>query len=119
MDADRCSPARGPAAAVVADGSNVIAADKQVGFAEFHPRFPQLGGARGDEHMAFVFFQLGALMGRDRIFQRQCVQAKLVPQPRDSLVVGRSQLNPDEAIRLADMIADVGKGNGLDFRIVE
>ena len=47
------------------------------------------------------------------------MQAKLVPQSRDGLVVGRSQLNPDEAIRLADMIADVGKGNGLDFRIVE
>ena len=106
-------------AAAVPDGGNVISADKQMGFAKFHACFPKLGGARGNEHMPFVFLQLGALVGRNRVFQCQCVQAEFVTQPLNGLAVRGTQLDPDEAICQADMIADVVKGDGLDFRIVE
>ena len=90
-----------------------------MGFAKLQARFPKLGGARGNEYMPFVFLELGALVDGNRIFKRQRMQAKFITQARDGLAVGRFQFDPDEAIRLTDMIADVVKCNGLDFRVVE
>lgn len=58
-------------------------------------------------------------MGGNRIFQRQRMQPELIAQAGDGLAVGRFQFDPDEAIRLADVIADVVKWDGLDFGIVE
>ncbi|MFZ5574343.1 MAG: hypothetical protein ACOY5S_03955 [Pseudomonadota bacterium] len=53
-----------------------------------------------------VFLELGALVGRDRVLQRQRVQAELLAQPRDGVAVGRLQLDPEEAVGLADVFAD-------------
>jgi hypothetical protein len=57
--------------------------------------------------MLVVFLELGALMRGNRVFQRQCVQAEFVAQTRDGLAVRRLEFDPDEAIRLADVIADI------------
>ncbi len=57
-------------------------------------------------------------MGGNGVFQRQCVQAELIAEAADGLAVGRLQLNPDEAIRLADMLADVVKRDRLGLRLV-
>jgi len=88
-------------------------------FAEFHPRFPQLRGARGNEYVPFVFLELGSLMGGNRIFQRQRMQAEFVTQTGDGLAIGRFEFDPDEAIRLADVIADVVESDCLGFGILE
>ena len=71
--------------------------------------------------MLFVFLQLGALMGGNGVFQRQRMQAELIAQTGDGLTVGRNEFDPDEAIRLADMIADVVKrdGFGLSLAVAE
>ena len=58
-------------------------------------------------------------MGGNRIFQRQRMQPELIAQAGDGLAVGRFQFDPDETIRLADVVADVVEGNGPDFGIVE
>jgi hypothetical protein len=57
--------------------------------------------------MLVVFLELCALMRGNRVFQRQCVQAEFVAQTRDGLAVRRLEFDPDEAIRLADVIADI------------
>ena len=95
------------AAAVVTDGDDVIAADEQVRFAEFQARLPKLRRARGNEDVPFVVFQFGPLVRRNRVFQRQRMQAEFLPQAGDGLAVGGFQFNPDEAVRLPDMVADV------------
>jgi hypothetical protein len=69
--------------------------------------------------VAFVFFELGALMNGNRIFQRQRVQAEFIAQARNGRAVGRLQFDPDETVRLADMIADVFKCDGSGCGIVE
>ena len=61
------------AAAAMANGRDEIAADKHMRLAKFQARFPQLRGTRGDEHVAFIFLELGALVGGNRIFQCQRV----------------------------------------------
>ncbi|MCA1979100.1 MAG: hypothetical protein LDL19_07665 [Thiobacillus sp.] len=61
--------------------------------------------------MRFVFFQLGSLVGGDRVLQRQRMQAELVAEPGDGLAVGRFQFDPEKAVRLADVLADVVEGN--------
>ena len=91
------------------DGDDVIAANKQVRFAEFQARLPKLGSARGNKHVPFVFLEFGALVDGNRIFQRQRMEAEFIAQTRDGLAVGRLQFDPDETIRLSDMIADVVK----------
>jgi hypothetical protein len=103
----------------VADGDDVIAADKQMRLAEFHARFPHLHGARGDENVFVVFLELGPLMGGDGIFQRQRMQAEFVAQTRDGVGVGGFELDPDETIRLADMVADVVECNRLAGRVAK
>ena len=95
------------AAVVVPNGDQPVAANEQMGLAKLDARFPQLRGARGDEQMAFVFFQFGALVGGDGVFQRQRMQAEFLSQAGDGLAVGGFQFNPDEAVRLPDMVADV------------
>jgi glutathione synthase/RimK-type ligase-like ATP-grasp enzyme len=87
--------------------------------AEFHPRFPKLRGARGNEYVPFVFLELGALVGGYRILQRQRMQAEFIAQTGDGLAVGRFELDPEEAIRLADMIADAVERNRLGLGILE
>jgi hypothetical protein len=47
------------------------------------------------------------------------MQAELIAQTGDGLAVGRFEFDPDEAIRPADMIADIVKCDGLGFGIVE
>ncbi|WP_237763178.1 hypothetical protein [Thiobacillus denitrificans] len=47
------------------------------------------------------------------------MQAELIAQMRNGLAVGRFEFDPDEAIRLADMIADIVQGDGLGLGIVE
>lgn len=69
--------------------------------------------------MTFVFFEFGTLVCRYRIFQRQRMQAELVAQAGDGLAVGRAQLDPDETVGLADMIADIAELDCLDIRIAE
>ncbi|MGB9128775.1 MAG: hypothetical protein WCB97_03930 [Thiobacillus sp.] len=69
--------------------------------------------------MLSVFLEFCALMGGNRILQRQRMQAKLVAQTGDGLAVGRFEFDPYESIRPADMLADVVKSNRLDFGIVE
>jgi phage tail protein X len=76
-------------------------------FAEFHFLLPQLGGAGGDENMALVFLKLGTLVGGNRVFQRQRVQTERIAQAGDGLAVWRPGLDPDEAIRLPDMLTDI------------
>jgi len=73
----------------------------------------------GDKYMPVVLFQLGALMGGNGILQNQCMQTEFVPQPADRLAVWRSQFNPDKAVGLADMLADVVKRNALERRVVK
>ena len=60
-------------------------------------------------------------MGGNGVFQRQRMQAELIAQTGDGLTVGRFEFDPDEAIRLADMIADVVKrdGFGLSLAVAE
>lgn len=58
-------------------------------------------------------------MGGDRIFQGQRMQAKLVAQTRDGVGVGRVEFDPDETIRLIDMVADVVECYGLTGRVAE
>lgn len=69
--------------------------------------------------MTLIFLELGTLVGGNRILQRQCMQPQLVAKPGDGLAVGRLELDPDEAISLADVIADVVERNRLGFGIVE
>lgn len=69
--------------------------------------------------MAVVFFQLGALVRGNRIFQRQRVQAEFLAEAGDGLAVGRFQFDPDEPIRLPDMVADVVECDGPGFGIGE
>ncbi len=107
------------AAAAMANGGDEIAADKHMGLAKFQARFPQLRGARGNEHVAFIFLELGALVGGNRIFQCQRVQSQFITKTRDGLAVGGFQLDPDEAVGLADVIADVVKCKGLDVCVLE
>jgi hypothetical protein len=47
------------------------------------------------------------------------MQPEFVAQAGDGLAVGLFELDPDEAVRLADMVADVGLRDGLGFGIVE
>jgi hypothetical protein len=65
--------------------------------------------------MSFVFLELGTLMDGNRILKGQLMQAEFISQARDGLAVWRLQFDPDEAIRLTDMIADVVKCNGVGF----
>jgi len=90
-----------------------------MGFAQFDTRFPQLRGACGDEDVPVVFLEFGTLVGGNRIFQRQRMQPEFIAQTGDGLAVGRFQLDPDETIRLADMLADVVERDGLGCGIVE
>ena len=69
--------------------------------------------------MPVVLFQLGALVRGNRIFQRQCMQAEFLAKAGDGLAVRRFQFDPDESIRLSDMIADVVECDGLGFGIGE
>ena len=57
-------------------------------------------------------------MGGNGVFQRQRMQAELIAEAVDGLAVGRLQLNPDETIRLADMLADVVKRDRLGLSLV-
>jgi len=86
-----------------------------MGFAQFDTRLPQLRGARGDEDMPVVFLEFGALVGGNRVFQRQRMQPEFIAETGDGLAVGRFQFDPDETIGLADMIADVVKWDGLNL----
>ena len=105
------------AAAVVADGDDVIAADEQMRLAEFQARFPELRGARRNENVSVVILQFGPLVRGNRVFQRQRVQAELLAEAGDGLAVGRFQFDPDEAVRLSDMVADVVERDGLGFGV--
>jgi hypothetical protein len=58
-------------------------------------------------------------MGGNRVLKRQRMQAEFVTQMTDGLAVGRFQFDPDEAIRLADVIADVVKRNHPGVGILE
>ncbi|MHB0975540.1 MAG: hypothetical protein ACYC0P_15015 [Thiobacillus sp.] len=69
--------------------------------------------------MSVVVFQLGALVGGNRIFQRQRMQSEFLAQMGDGLAVRRFQFDPDEAVRLADMVADVVEGDGPGLGIGE
>jgi len=69
--------------------------------------------------VAFVFLEFWALVGGDRIFQCQRMQPQLIAQAGDGLAVGRFEFDPDEAIRLADMVADVVECNRLDFGVLK
>ena len=90
-----------------------------MGFPEFDARLPQLRRACGDEQVLFIFLQLGTLVGGDGIFQRQRMQAKLIAEAGDGLAVWRFELDPDETIRLTDVVADIVKCNVLDLGVVE
>jgi len=80
---------------------------------------PHLHGARGDENVFVVFLELGPLVGGNRILQRQRMQAEFVAQARDGPGIGGFEFDPDEAIRLTDMIADVVECNRLGAGILE
>ena len=67
--------------------------------------------------MSFVILQFGPLVRRNRVFQRQRMQAEFLPQAGDGLAVGGFQFNPDEAVRLSDMVADVVECDGLGFGV--
>ncbi|MGK2951905.1 MAG: hypothetical protein ACSLEZ_05915 [Thiobacillus sp.] len=69
--------------------------------------------------MSFVFLKLGTLVGGNRILQRQCMQAEFVAQTRDGLAVGRFEFDPDEAVRLIDMVADVVKIDRFSLGVLE
>jgi hypothetical protein len=69
--------------------------------------------------MPVVVLQLGALVRRNRIFQRQRMQAEFLAQVGDGLAVRRFQFDPDESIRPSDMVADVVECDGLGFGIGE
>jgi hypothetical protein len=90
-----------------------------MGLAELDARFPQLRGARGNEQVSVVFFELGALVGGDGVFQRQRMQAEFFAQARDQRAIGGLQFDPDETIVLADMVTDAVKGDGLGGGIME
>jgi hypothetical protein len=84
-------------------------------FAELHARFPQLRRARRNEDVPIVFLQFGTLVGGNRVFQRQRVQAEFLAQTGDGLAVRRFQFDPDETVRLPDMVANVVEFDGLGF----
>jgi hypothetical protein len=67
--------------------------------------------------MAVVFFQLGTLVRGNRVFQRQRMQAEFLAQAGDGQAVRRLQFDPDEAVRLPDMVADVVECDGPGFGI--
>ncbi|WP_296822766.1 hypothetical protein [Thiobacillus sp.] len=69
--------------------------------------------------MPVVLFQLGALVRGNRIFQRQRMQAEFLAKTSDGLAVRRFQFDPDEPVRLPDMLADVVECDGLGFGIGE
>jgi hypothetical protein len=69
--------------------------------------------------MALVFLELGALVGGNRVFQRQRMQPQLVTQAGDRAAVGRLEFDPEEAVRLADVIADVVERDRLDLGFLE
>ena len=56
---------------------------------------------------------------RDRVFQCQRVQTKLITQTLHSLAVRGFQFNPDKAVWLINVVTDISKINVLEFRIVE
>jgi len=90
-----------------------IAAGKKMGFAERYPALPQLRSARSNEQMAAIFLELGALVDGNGVFQRQFVQPELLAQLGDGAAVRRSQLDPDEIIRIADVLADILQRDGV------
>ena len=90
-----------------------------MGFTEFDARFPQLSRARGNEQVLFIFLQLGTLVGGNGILQRQRMQSKLIAEAGDGQAVWRFELDPDETIRLTDMVADIVKRNGLNLGVME
>jgi hypothetical protein len=47
------------------------------------------------------------------------MQPEFVAQAGDGLAVGRLEFDPDETVRLADMVADVVQRDGLGFGIME
>jgi len=69
--------------------------------------------------MSLIFFEFGTLVGGYGVFKRQRVQSQFVAQTGDGRAVGRLQFDPDEAVRLADMIADVVEINGLDGGVLK
>jgi len=69
--------------------------------------------------MSVVLFQLGALVRGDCIFQRQRMQAEFLAKTGDGLAVRRFQFDPDESVRLSDMVADVVECDGMGFGIGE
>ena len=69
--------------------------------------------------MPVVLFQLGALVRGNRVLQRQRMQAEFLAKAGDGLAVRRFQFDPDESVRLSDMVADVVECDGLGFGIGE
>jgi len=69
--------------------------------------------------MAFVFLELGALVGGNRVFQRQRVQAERIAQASNGLAVRRPGFDPDEAVRLPDMLKDLVKRDSLGVSAME
>ncbi|WP_296891735.1 hypothetical protein [Thiobacillus sp.] len=69
--------------------------------------------------MPVVLFQLGALVRGNRVLQRQRMQAEFLAKTGDGLAVRRFQFDPDESIRLSDVVADVVECDGLGFGIGE
>jgi len=71
------------------------------------------------EIVAVVFLQLGALVGGNRVFQRQRMQAQFLAEAGDGPAVRGFQFDPDEPVRLPDMVADVVECDGLGFGVGE
>jgi beta-phosphoglucomutase-like phosphatase (HAD superfamily) len=69
--------------------------------------------------MRLVFLQLRSLMGGNRVLQRQRVQPQFVAEARDRLAVRRFQLDPEKAIGLADVFADIVEGERAGFGVVD
>ncbi len=66
----------------VPDRDQIAGSDKQVGFAELQlPVGAELRGSQDDEQRPLVLLELGALMRAERVFDREIVQAELLPGP--------------------------------------
>ncbi|MNT22488.1 hypothetical protein D3C72_1578720 [compost metagenome] len=85
----------------VADGDNEARSDEDMGLAiEDMIVVALLGRASDDEQLAAIDLDLGHLMRRQRILDRQGVQAKASHQPLELLVRGFIETDPEVFARL-------------------
>ena len=100
----------------MADRDHVAAPDEQVGLAEGDAPVQHLGGAGDDEQRLAVLFELGPLVGLERILDGKLVQAELRLDLPQEIEAGLVQADPDHMPGLARPLAGLLDGNSATRR---